>query len=313
MKWPLITFYTNSFNRRRLLQNLLRSFEACNQYPKVEWIITDFGSTDGSREWLQNYAAQAAFPLQTIFADENDYFASLALPTLDRRTKLWSILRWYRNQARDSAHGNYYFDVATDHQFIRRGHWMKEIFDVFAHREQTVGKDDLACVMPLGYFHWRLNKPNNRRENEQPSASVPYYMACAKGYVDYSVMKRATAEKIGPYWETTQLADKPEMIKRWYGLDPALQPETQYCRRAEALGLKRAFLKYPITISFRNRDVSTLVATHTEPDLIIPLWTLEEIQAQFGRLRRPVSSEELCRTPLPALFERSLARLHKWL
>lgn len=313
MKVPRVTFYTNSFNRLRLLQNLLRSFEACNEYPNFEWVITDFGSTDGSREWLDQYANHVSYRLQTVFADENDYFTSLKLPTLDRRTKTWSILRWYRNQARAAAHGDYYFDVATDHQFIRRGPWLLEIMEIFSDREQEVGQDDLASVVPFGYFRWRLDKSNNQRGPLKNEAHVPYYIAHQKGYVDYSVMKRSTAERIGPYWELTALRDHPEDIARWYANDPALQPEAEYCHRAEALGLKRAFMKYPVTISFRNRELATLVSTDVENGLIVPLWTLPDMENQFGHLRRPISSEELYRTPLPTVFERSLAQLQKWL
>lgn len=38
----LVTFHVNSYNRLPFLQNLLWSFEACNLYPEVEWVITDF-------------------------------------------------------------------------------------------------------------------------------------------------------------------------------------------------------------------------------------------------------------------------------
>lgn len=303
----LVTFYTNSFNRLPLLKNLLRSFEVCNEHPHVEWVITDYGSTDGSREFLTQYAQAAAFPVKIILGDETQYFASLRLPTLDRRTRFEAILRKYRNDARAAAQGELLFDVATDHQFIRQGNWVEEVLSIFKHRQAFVGADDISGIVPFGYFRWRLNKPNNQRHAVQNSEGAAYYVAREKAYVDYSVMKKTTAEVVGPYFELTKLAVDPVLIDKWYANDATLHPESEYAGRCHERGLKRVFMKYPFLVTFKNQDVAKLVKA-TGDSLVVPLWSLEHMRATFGYLDRPVSSDELCRPVASSIISKS-ARL----
>lgn len=300
----LVTFYTNSFNRKALLVNLLRSFEACNEHPRVEWVITDYGSQDGSREFLTDYAKNASFPVKLIIADEQQYFDSLGLPTLDRRTRFEAILRKYRNDALAAAEGEFVFDVATDHQFIRRGNWIDEIRAIHEHRRQQRGTDDIATIIPFGYFRWRLDKENNRRGQEQNADGTAYFVAREKSYVDYGVMNRAVINAIGPYMELTEIGHDPSRIERWYTKDPLLHPESEYARRCQAQGLKRIFMKYPILITFHNQDVTRL-AESAGDNLIIPLWTKEKMETIFNRLDRPVSSDELSRPVTSFLISKS--------
>lgn len=305
----LVTFYTNSFNRLPLVRNLLRSFEVCNEYPYVEWVITDYGSADGSREFLAEYAKQASFPLKVILGDERVYFASLKLPNLDRRTRFEAILRKYRNDARRAASGKLLFDIASDHQFIRRGNWVNEILEIFNHHEKMEGKDTISAIVPFGYYRWRLDKPNNQRLPVQNANQTSYYVAREKAYVDYSVMKKGTAQAVGPYFELTELNDNPSLIDRWYAQDPLLHPESEYARRCEKLGLKRVFMKYPILVTFKNRDARQIRSGGGD-SLIAPLWTLEQIQETFHYLNRPVSSDELLKPVTSRVIAKSVRLFH---
>ena len=71
---PLVSFLVNSFNRLALLQNLFRSFEICCERPDIEWVISDFGSTDGSREFIEQLSTSKSFDVRYAFEDENAYF-----------------------------------------------------------------------------------------------------------------------------------------------------------------------------------------------------------------------------------------------
>jgi glycosyltransferase involved in cell wall biosynthesis/Flp pilus assembly protein TadD len=58
--WPKITVVTPSYNHSRYLETCIRSVLEQN-YPNVEYIILDGGSTDGSREIIEKYAEHLAF------------------------------------------------------------------------------------------------------------------------------------------------------------------------------------------------------------------------------------------------------------
>lgn len=57
---PAITIVTPSFNQGRFLERTIRSVLE-QGYPKLEYIVMDGGSTDGSVEIIERYAARLAF------------------------------------------------------------------------------------------------------------------------------------------------------------------------------------------------------------------------------------------------------------
>ena len=207
----------------------------------------------------------------------------------------------------DAASGDYIFDTGTDHQFIRKGNWVEEIIDIFKHRENTVGRDDLSGIIPFGYFRWRLDKPNNARFPVENEGGIPYYIAKSKAYVDYSVIKKKTRDKIGRFMEIIDIEPNTPEMKMWIAKDDIIGLEAEYSLRCQKLGLNRVFMKYPVSISFSND-----MADKLKPDgdnLIIPTRTLEEMKEKFSHLDRPISSDELCGLETESFIKRLLNKL----
>ncbi|MFQ5873452.1 MAG: glycosyltransferase [Dehalococcoidia bacterium] len=276
MPLPLVSFYVNSYNRLPLLRNLLNSFLVCNVYPNVEWIAVDYGSTDGSREFLREFADSAHFPMKLIIEDANRY------PT---------IFGKFRNDARRMAEGDYFVEVPEDQQFITKRDWVSECLALFAHRKRLVGRNDLSCIVVYGYYRWRLNKPNNACYPEAQVDGTSYFLSKDKPYVDYHIMAREIFELIGPYLEPPEFGPDSPLWEEWKVGDPSLRPEQDYQIRCAGLGLKRALLKYPALVAFPNHCYP--LPGPKEDGLLSPLWTLDEMKRRFGHLDRPVSSDEL--------------------
>jgi hypothetical protein len=291
---PFVTYYVNTFNRINLLKNLLRSFDACNVYDgPFEWIISDYGSRDGTREFLVDYSNRVN-NVTILLSNENDYFKYLdkkgvGLP--DKRKKMHSIFGMFRNQIRKISKGDIFVEIADDHQFVRKCDWISEAMSIMAHREEKYNTKDISSIIYRGLSHQRILKKNNKTEAiEITKDGVEYFTAIYKCYDDYHIQHREMYEKIGPYAEVDKIKDK-EILDHWLSGVNGVNHYSDYLARTKELGLKKIFMKYPCAIDFPNYTHDNL--NKERDDLIVPIFENDEIKSIFSNLDRPVSSDEI--------------------
>ena len=288
-----ITYHANTFNRVHLLKNLLLSFEICNVRDNFEWIITDYGSTDGTRDFLLDFSSRNKW-LNTIFLDQDEYFKFLSRKDIAPQNKKQIIATIFGksiNVARSVSNGDYFIHVADDHQFFRKCDWAGEMLEVMSHREKTTGTQDITSVLYRGLSLARVFKPNNETFPESMTESGhSYFVAKHKCYDDYHMMSRKMFDRIGNYFEIEKETDE-EIISRWKEGEYSRDHYTNYLSRTKELNLKKAFMKFPCAVDFPNYAHKSL--NKERSDLIVPIVDNNKFINTFMDLERPVSSDEI--------------------
>lgn len=251
---PLVSVHVTSFNKFLHFKNLIESFVHCNVYENIELIIVDNGSTD--QRLLEYYEGlQLPFPFRLIRNEKNDYPRCI----------------WHaKNQARMEARGEYFLDIPDDHQFVRKGDWIRECLDIYS------SIDNIGCIVLYAYPIFRWTKANNRLRRERRANNISFYISYFKGYVDYHFMSRTTYEKVGPFLDT--------------GYDSRIVPEPDYMRRCTALGLRRLFLKFPASVSIPSYLDDRLIEFESQP---VHGYLSSNDYTRWENLKRPVSAEEI--------------------
>lgn len=316
---PLVTYHTVTWNRLDKLQNLLKSFIACNQYENFEWILIDHGSTDGTIEFLQQLPTNPEYRYlwgrtQVLIFDEQDYSGALREKGIElnsSRRVAQALFGKYRNDARLAAHGDYFIDIPDDHQFIRKSDWVTELLAIYDDRLQRVGRDDISALVFKTRRLFRILKRNQATEprrvakvlhdDSEQASNVEYYVCRFKGYDDYGMVSRSVASQMGLYWQIDYVTD-PSVIAAWNDPKNAyfnrVSPHyNHYLEQSRTLGLKKVMVKYPYTQDLMNDATPVL-----SDALAVPLTTTAALRQKFYSLDRPVSYEELASlvTPQPS-------------
>jgi len=289
-----VTYFVNTFNRCLLLKNMLQSFEECNQYNHpFEWIITDYGSTDNTRDFLLNYSKNKK-NITLLFGNENAYIQELTrknLKPFNNRKKSHAIMGLSRNDARKLAKGDIFIEIADDHQFIRRGDWITDALSIMEHRKSKYHLDDISSILYRGLSLERIQKQNNATENEEISSNgCAYYVAKHKCYDDYHIQMLDKYHKIGQYFEPHKILCENKKEK-WRIGDDSINHYEDYLEKSKIANMKKVFMKFPYVIDFPNGFGRELDRESNK--LIVPLIPISELKLKFKNLNRPVSTNEI--------------------
>lgn len=179
-KSPLVSIVTPSYNQSEYLEQTLQS--VLNQeYPHVEYIVIDGGSTDGSTEIIKRYAHQLAYwvsepdegqtdAINKGFANAHgDIFAWLNSDDLYRPGAVADVVAYFRDHPEvGMVYGNAdYIDdngeiigcfpaAQTDYKRLRRGyvHIPQQAAFFRARLWQMVGPLDPSFYFALDYDLW---------------------------------------------------------------------------------------------------------------------------------------------------------------
>lgn len=301
---PLVSVLFLNCNRLKFLKNSVNSFLECNEYPNVEIVICDNGSTEpGTGEWLD----------------------SLKHPWIKHVLRMSdpSRIAVAKNRSRSLASGDYVLELNDDFQFICRGRWMDDLIDVAN-----------SSPPPLTVFYYatvaRKLSSYELRAAKTPHG-LPFFTVLNAGYHDVHFMKRSIWERVGPFSERTwqrgrlfgraipvpvgdsrdlslgqrvrQMLLKP--LLRWGR--PSLEGcESEYITRTAKLGFgrgSRAMIKYPIAapLAFPNlarfRD-GRLIGYYPDCDcapFYYDIISYEGLKEKYADRERPLGAEEICR------------------
>lgn len=291
MNNPLITYHCVSFNRLKMLKNMLLSFSQCNMYENFEFIVIDHGSTDGTIEFLEGIKSNEEFKyfgnriIPRIY-NEKDYIRELAQKGIclnGGRRIGEGFFGKYRNEARSVAKGDYFIDIPDDHQFIVRHDWVQDMMDIFDDRVQKAGRDDIGSLVFRTRHLYRILKENNSTHPlERTDNGVEYYICKNKGYDDYHIMSRENSESMSPFFQPDTLSTKDE-ISKWndtHDLTYDSRHYSYYLQKTKELGLNKIMMKYPITHDLVNDR------PNRKGGLMAPITSIESLKKKFSKLDR---------------------------
>jgi glycosyltransferase involved in cell wall biosynthesis len=274
---------------------MLRSFMACNVYENFEWILIDHGSTDGTIRFLSELRNDPEFEsiadrIRIFIFDEKAYIARLkdkGISLNGGRRIGEGFYGYYRNKAKSLSKGDYFIDIADDHQFIRKGDWVSEMIDIYKDREK---QDDIGALVFRTRLKYRALKKNNMGTPAKTKGGIEYLVCDSKGYDDYQFMSKESYERLGPMFSPDQIEEQSE--KDLWNDESRLEYDSRhykdYLKRTKELGLKKVMMKYPYTHDLLNDKYN-----QERKDLVAPIVDLSVLKKEFGDLNRCISIEEM--------------------
>ena len=255
---PKITFTCVTYNRVKMLRNLLLSFSLANSgYDNFEWLILEHDTTDGTVDFLKNIHNEPVFDclkgkIKIFYETDKDYLEFLDSKGIDISTdkkKAFSFFGKFRNDLVSHAQGEILIDFPDDHQFTYKGNFCQEIVDIFNDRIQRTGRDDIGTLTFRTRFLYRiLKKINNVDPVVTTQNGTEYYIVNThNSRDDWGAISRENFEKVGGYSQLENESD--EVIEMWNNPPDGFFYFYHHLTMSEKtgkIGLKKLMTKIPI-------------------------------------------------------------------
>jgi hypothetical protein len=299
---PKITFTCVTYNRVKMLRNMLLSFCKTNEYENFEWVILHHDCTDETEDFLnsivdneQQYNTLKG-KVRIIKGFEDEYIEYLKQNNIDmsstKKQSLSHFAKW-RNDIAKYVSGDLWIDLPDDHQFIYKGNYCQELIDVLNDNIKKSGKDDVSVITFRTRFYYRIMKANNKKSEKIKTLSgAEYYIIeTAKTHDEWRVMSMKNFKKIGGY---PQIENATEIMK--YKWNKPKHPQYFFYHHEQMNKtfyenkLKRLVLKVPIMHDCLD---SKYEASASENECIFPIFdSKKELNDYCTMLDRPVAIKE---------------------
>lgn len=297
---PKITFTCVTYNRVKMLRNMLLSFCRTNVYENFEWIILHHDCTDETEDFLEDIQNNDQFnhlkgKIKIIKDYESKYIDYLKEKDVDvtslKKQSLAHFAKW-RNDLSKHIEGDLWVDIPDDHQFIYEGNYCQVLIDVLNDNYQKHGKDDISVLTFRTRYLYRILKPNNKRsEPIKTKSGIEYYIVeTDKTHDEWRIMSMNNFKKIGGY---PQIENATSSMKtKWNEPKDPKYFFYHHARMNELFkqsNLKRVVLKVPIMHDCLDSKYESFAK---ENSTIFPIFKEEEIKHICKGLNRPLAISE---------------------
>lgn len=142
MDYPKISIITPSYNQGHFLEATIKSVLSQN-YPNLEYIIIDGGSTDNSIEIIKKYEHKLAY----WFSEPDKGMYDAIQKGFDKSTG--EIMAWINSD--DLYHPNSFFTIAEIFNF-NEVNWLQGIPTAFDERGRTIAVNGIKKWSKLDYY-----------------------------------------------------------------------------------------------------------------------------------------------------------------
>ena len=147
-----------------LLQNLLKSFLACNEYPNIEIILAESGGNQKIRDWFEKIDFDDFFinldGQKTNIKKHSQVSIEKTLKFIDFDPSITGRNACYSraiSQCIDSFKGDFFVMLAEDNQFVVKGNLLNDYIKIL----DNFGRDE-SMIYFFAQQGYKLQKGNNR-------------------------------------------------------------------------------------------------------------------------------------------------------
>ena len=295
---PKITFSCVTYNRHKMLRNLLLSFVKTNEYDNFEWIVLHHDCTDDTENYLNSIIDDSRYSmlkgkLTIIKGYESEYLTFLKNKSIDvstaKKAQFSHFPKW-RNTIIEQMQGKIMIDIPDDHQFIWKGDYCKDIIDVFNDRIEKLGNNDISTLTFRTRFGYRILKPNNKKSKLiKTKSGVGYFtIDTKKTHDEWHAIAIDNFKKIDyyPQLEKSDITTK----NNWNNSEFYFFHHESMKKSFFEHGLKRAVLLAPITHDCLDEKYKNL---GTSDECIFHIFSSKsELNKHIGKHYRPLAIYE---------------------